>query len=675
MTDDKKQSVESKSIIKWLLTGAAIILVFLIFYFVSTDAPSLTSTSANKTQSNLITNNISYNWWSLLLTLTGIIFLPLCYLAATKKLNKKYKKLSEGYKSFKLKIKSPEEEKDLAINLVIVVTLILFFIGISFNYYGWWDTLSTQLSARLSDPYEPLNLRYILIGIAGVVTLFFAWRRLIIADGQKKAQVKQADAQFRQVEIEYERRLNERFDNAAGTLSKQLNESSFHSHSGAIYSLRALAIDDYKNTQRCLDIICSCNEWMEEYIDEFVEKKRDNDPYNSWLLKEDNRIANKNNGSEITLLHEKRSQEGLVAISYILKEISTNNPEKLQTLDFRNKMLCGISLNNLTLDNIDFQDTYLVAASLIKISLKKAKLNRANLQGVTLWNAEMERASLDNAHFERASLSGVFMDGASLSGAHLDGASLTNTYMVGASLADAHLNRAFLTSTQMDGAYLKGAHMAEAFLVHTHLRGASLENVHLEGALLIDTRFFGTRMDNVDLSNAMLLSCDLYGTTLKNIKSKNIIFNDTVKTGYIKNKDTRKKWLDFISQHITMLGIESFRQQIETASLAIEKNQEPDGLDIIRNNSIVTKDNNGMYDISDEHLADIKNRLQGMLNEKNLMDFLSMRSFIELLDIKDKRNIYRTTEISNESERINRSINLVNKLLALINQLIRSSRV
>ena len=558
---------------------------------------------------------------------------------------------------------------------------------ISASYEGW-----KILFVRLSSPDEPLNMRNVLIGLAGIITLSFAWWRLMIADQQKEDQVKRTN-------MESDKRLSEKFDNAEAAISKELDSGSFPTHSRAISDLRALAVNIPEYIQRCMDIICSCNQWMEGYIDEFA-RKGSGAPYSSWLLKEDNRIASKNQKDNITLLQEKRSQEVLAAISYILTKISTNNPEQIKALNFYNKMLCGISLNNLKLDDINFENTCLVAAHMNRTSLNKAKLNGANLQEASLDYAELQGAFLDytnlqKVYLERAKLQGASLEhsklqkaslaytelqgaslvytefqGASLDHANLQGASLDHSNLQGASLKHSNLQRVSLERANLQGASLERANLQGASLDHANLQGtsldhaklqeasldhaelqgiflhnaelqsASLEDAKLQGALLINTQLQGAIMDKIDLSYAILLDCNLYGATLTDIKSKNIMFNDIADTGHIEDK-------------------------IKSVNKAMKNKQKPEELDIICANSIINTDNTGLYDISEENLTNLQERWQKRTNEEGTKFLFNMRSAISSIG----RNLLRYN-----NQMIDKNVNLKNKLEILVDQLIKNNK-
>ena len=689
MINDNKEFKEYKKIKKWLLIGMAIIVVILIFYFNLTSEPPLTSNSSKITPLNKKT----YKFWNLLSILTGITLLSLYYLTAVKRLKGIYLKLINIRKLFKLKTKLPEWAKDVTILSIVVAGSFLIIIGLFYNGYGWWAISYNELSMRLRDPDEPLNLRYMLIGLAGLMALVFTGWRAYIADQNRI--------------LGKSRRFDERFDNAAASLAKELNESTFPAHLGAISGLQALATDSPEHTQRCLDIICSCNQWMEGYIDKFIEKKSKG-IYSSWLLKEQDRITkedNQNNIGNITLLHEKRSQESLAAISHILAEISVKRPEQLKELNFHNKMLCGISLNNLKLDDINLENTYLVASDLNNISLNNVKLDRAKLQGTSLDHATLQGVSLDHANLQGVSLyrtnlqgsslyytnlqgsslyytnlqgSSLYrtnLQGSSLWHANLQGASLWHANLQGASLDHANLQGASLNNASLQGASLRGTNLQWTYLYNANLQGASLYNANLQEALLINTQLQGATINNVNFSYALLLDCNLYGVALEETKIENIIFNNIVDIDYI-DKDKRIEWLDDICQGMRPVFVKTFTEKMERAWQAMNNLQEPEGLKAIRKNSIVTQDNMGMYDISEKNLANIHEIWQNLVNEKGIELLLNMRGAILSLSPPSRRYMsgsIKTLKIKRSISE-NKNTNLVNKLSALIDKLIENNK-
>ena len=673
MTDNSKNSAGFNAFKIGLLIIIIMSFVIPIIYFNITVVPMAMLDDLNKT--SLYTEEVDkfYKWDILLQLLAVVALLSLLYFTVTIKLSKVYHKLIGSYPEFIKQISLSEVIIKCFIILATLIALSLVIRDLYCDCSNWWFILS----ARLTSLHEPLNSRYIMIGIAGAVALLLtAWRtyiadrQLVIADEQNKSrnkqtasqieqtasQIKQTESYVKQTKIAAARQFNERFDNAANALSKELNNSSFPAHLGAISALRALAIDSYEDTQRCLDIIFSCNQWMEEYIDEFIEKGGQ-DPYSSYLLKEDNRIANKKDGGKITLLHEKRSQEVLAAVSHILTRVSTNNPKQLKELKFHNKMLCGISLNNLILDGIDFNSAYLVAANLDKISLKKANLNRANLQG-----AFLSATNLDEASLKDANLQGSHLISSNLKRVSLDNANFREVFVFDVNLFAASLHMANLQGTALAKADLQGSS-----LVYAKLQGVSLFEANLQGAVLINTQLQGAYLDNVNLSHTLLLDCNLYGVTLKDIKNESNIFNDIVKVGYVQDKEERKKYLYDVCQHLKPQGAKRFTEQMEAAWWAMENNQEPDGLKEIRDSSIVTQNNQGMYDIREENLDNLQKKWQAMVNiNDNEGRFLhNIENSISLLSVFPRGNLYQEAD---------KNANLFNKLEALAKKLIESNK-
>ena len=239
--------------------------------------------------------------------------------------------------------------------------------------------------------------------------------------------------------------LDERFGDAVELLASELNETSYPAHLGAISALRNLAITGEEYTQRCLDIICSCNEWMGRHLHEFNSSRGDG-CYAIRRLTDNNRIAKdagsitsanppkvnskKKKAAErndlITLSHEKRSQAALQAVSHIIREIKQ---EELHKLDFSHKMLCGINLAQANIDKINLSKVYLSGANLAVASVREGRLLDAHLEGANLVGANLQGAWLNGANLQGAWLNNANMQEAFLYEANLQGASLLLTQL------------------------------------------------------------------------------------------------------------------------------------------------------------------------------------------------------------------------------------------------------
>ena len=424
--------------------------------------------------------------------------------------------------------------------------------ALSALYTGFYDSLLRSFT-RLSTPSEIINFRSLAFGLAGITGLTLAGWRSRVAERRAEAVEERRIDEKKESQIMEERRLDERFANAVESLSKKLDETSYPAHLGAITALRNLAIDEIDYTQSCFDILCSCNQWMEGYLDKVANNHQD-DCYASRHLTENKRIIpnGKRMESPIKLEHERRSQQSLMAIASAINKISKDHDKKhiLEELDLSGKMLCGINLSDTKIARANFEKAYLNGANLSKANLQKANLNNANLQGAilsytNLQGAKMSKinlqgANMNNANFQESNLieakmqSGTLfctqLQGANLNNADLreadlnqtqmQGAELYNTQMQGADLNQTQMQGAALYNTQMQGANLNNADLREADLYQTQMQGAELYNTQMQGADLNQTQMQGaalynTQMQGANLNNADLREADLYQTQMQ----------------------------------------------------------------------------------------------------------------------------------------------------------------
>ncbi len=418
--------------------------------------------------------------------------------------------------------------------------------ALSALYTGFYDSLLRSFT-RLSTPSEIINFRSLAFGLAGITGLTLAGWRSRVAERRAEAVEERRIDEKKESQIMEERRLDERFANAVESLSKKLDETSYPAHLGAITALRNLAIDEIDYTQSCFDILCSCNQWMEGYLDKVANNHQD-DCYASRHLTENKRIIpnGKRMESPIKLEHERRSQQSLMAIASAINKISKDHDKKhiLEELDLSGKMLCGINLSDTKIARANFEKAYLNGANLSKANLQKANLNNANLQGAilsytNLQGAKMSKinlqgANMNNANFQESNLieakmqSGTLfctqLQGANLNNADLreadlnqtqmQGAELYNTQMQGADLNQTQMQGAALYNTQMQGANLNNADLREADLYQTQMQGAELYNTQMQGADLNQTQMRGAELYNTQMQGAKLYNTQMQGTKL-----------------------------------------------------------------------------------------------------------------------------------------------------------------
>ena len=319
----------------------------------------------------------------------------------------------------------------------------------------YWEWLSCGESGSTT-------LRNLGLMVAGVIALWFAYRRSWVAD--------------RQAETSHRGLLNERYQKGAEMLGSDVLTVRL----GGIYALQRLAEENAEQYHiQIMRLLCA-----------FVrhptgDKDRDKN--------------NNETGDEGQ--PDNKDDPVREDVQAAMKVIGTRSS-------------VGIELEQE-------EDFYLdlVGAHLVGAHLPGAHLTRTDLSG-----AHLTRADLSGAHLSDAFLTGADLTGACLNGASLNGADLTRTDLAGAFLTDTHLAGAFLTGAHLTGAFLVGAHLTgahliRAHLIRAHLNGADLTRADLtradlSGADLSRTDLTGTRLDGADLTGVDLAGADLTGANL-----------------------------------------------------------------------------------------------------------------------------------------------------------------
>ena len=481
---------------------------------------------------------------------------------------------------------------------------------------------------RLSNLDEPLNIRNIVIGVFGLISLIFLWWRNKIADNNFK--------------LEEIKRLDIRFDMASKALSETLKPATYSLHIEAITTITQLAHDNKDLIQRCLDVICNCNEWMRPYVDEFkcgptdkcyseIEIFNDISPVINKSTKnkdKNNNLKNKNK-YKASLVEQKRSQKALCAIAEILRKISNDERKmnitstRLSDLNFSTKILCGINLRRLHLEGIDLNEAYLNGADLREANLNNAKLQDAKLNGANLSEIKLRKANLTGAHLIgsillRANLSRANMYSAELQSANLFRAKLSGAILSKSNLQFANLNNSLLFGANLDYAKLQGAQLRKAQLVgaslrKTHLEGSNMKLANLQATYFYETQLLGANLDLADLSYAILWEVNFYGANLTNILScyygikktwgisfindgSNVnlplIFSGIPDITY-KAKNYQKEWFDNITKYVdSSKDKKQFIDCIKKACEAWKDDERQEELKKLISWSVISLDNN-----------------------------------------------------------------------------------
>ena len=489
--------------------------------------------------------------------------------------------------------------------------------------------------ARLSEPNEQLNFRNILLGFASVVGLILAvWRSWV---SERQTRTIEQDRK-----ISEERRFDERFANACKSLSQELNETSYPAHLGAITALRDLAVDNTEYTQRCLDILCSCNQWMEGYLVKF--SCNEGIPcFANRLLSESNRIAITPNKKDrlITLTQEVRSQQVIIAIAFVLDKISSDDAKKhiIEELDLSGKILCGINLSKYKIPRINLNNAY----------LNGADISYANLQGAMLTNAHLQRA-----YIGQANLQGANMINANLQGANLLGTDLQKALLHNANLQEAYLTESDLRGANLTGASLECANIDKALCKGTifnqaKLHGLNFLKVDLRGAIFICSELQSAAFNESDMESCILLGCNLYDAEIKKNNSKNILFDAVTKVGHIKDRMAREKEVgrlgDGFMETSKPLGLMS---RIRYAWDKADQGEMPKGLNALQKYSILEKDAKGHWIIKPSKIEEVADFYRRFLSELAKELSISVSDVIDIISSgheplsKDYLKIQRT---------------------------------
>ncbi len=420
------------------------------------------------------------------------------------------------------------------IGTVIVITALCI---------GFRSSLVNALT-RLSSSKELLNIQNILIGVFGGISLLtLAWRS---ASADREVQSKEKE------------QIQNRYDDASSMLITSVNKKSYSAHVRSIGELKDIAIDNHKFTQKCLNDICKCNEWMDDYKEKFIENYQPSSffiPFVNEQLKKFNAPFAKRKISKakdiealrgITLYQARLSQEALQAVSDILRNLDNYvSNSKYPNIDLSRKRLCGIDLSNAEIKNVNFYNACMVAsdmknakfegvdfsdAELAKSNLGKTIFSNSILTGTDLSETILSRAILDNINLNHASLEGARLERTSLRGSELEHADLSCTNLKYADLSLATMDKVILK-----GANLECAKLTLASLCESRLEGANLQETVLQGANLMGAR----------LHFCLMLNSNLYGVNLKNAYSENIIYNDIYSSVnfYYNDEETARNWL------------------------------------------------------------------------------------------------------------------------------------
>ncbi|MBE0656144.1 MAG: pentapeptide repeat-containing protein [Bryobacteraceae bacterium] len=334
--------------------------------------------------------------------------------------------------------------------LGFIAVLALIGVSIAALYYfpSWYvnQSVGPQVLKAPVRAFELENetrktLTQIILGIFGLLVLYFTWRR--VKAGDKTAAVAEQG------------HLTDRYTKAIEQLGKLENgQPNIEVRLGGIYALERIAYDSPRDHQTIMEVLCA-------YI------RRNAVPLSAPFLTE-----------PPTAEPSDDAPPSIEKLRFDIQAVLTVISRRQRGFRREKKPF-----------RIDLSGTDLSGADLSEAHLERADLNEAHLGGAILYRAHLEGADLSHAYLERASLNSAHLEGANLSNADLEGARLITANLEMADLSGANLDQAVFYKAQMEGADLSGANLNRAILFNAHLEravlsGAILDRAHLGGAHL-----------------------------------------------------------------------------------------------------------------------------------------------------------------------------------------------
>jgi uncharacterized protein YjbI with pentapeptide repeats len=422
--------------------------------------------------------------------------------------------------------KATEKEKPEAVKAVMLAVAALITLGFTYWRNSIFSRQIKTLQKQTENQGEQLKIQ------ADQLTLQdrqvqnqgeqirLQGEQLTIQTEQLTLQTRQVENQTRELQIKDQTRNDEQFKQAVEMLGKA--DAGFAAQQGAVFILVALAQRSPEHTQRCVDMLCSLNEWVAERLevepDYFKRWDKADDAFIPWIsrvfrenntamtaywnryLRHNAEAESANIDSELTkqvltaMNREKLSQLVVKEMRKILQSLANNNASKKedeqQTLTLAQRYLPQLDGSGLLLgEMVNWQEARLPGANLFMAQLQGADLRGAQLQGAVLYEAQLQSAVLFQAQLQGAVLYKAQLQGADLSVAQLQGASIYWAQLQGADLSEAQLQGADLSWAQLQGANLRRAQLQGTVLVGSSLMGIDDSSTNWAGAYVTDSNF------------------------------------------------------------------------------------------------------------------------------------------------------------------------------------------
>jgi len=368
---------------------------------------------------------------------------------------------------------------------VVIIWFVTTIVSPDLLCRAFWKELNNTPS-ELSNVIRGLGL-----GIGAAIGLPFLIWQAFQRERTSKAQAQQALSLKKQIEVNEQGQITERFTKAI----EQLGDGKLTIRLGGIYALERISKESEKDYWPIMDILADFVREKTAKVDLMEYERLYNELVAATLKSETAELENKINE---WVSNNKNSADVLAAMKVMgrgkQKLRPKENQHDVKGLDLRGIKIVGLDLTKLDYSNAVANEIGFIQAKLIGANLERVYLERGYLVGANLLNA-----NLINANFL----------GANLKVAILDQANLKNAYLLNASLERANLREA-----NLEGANLYGANLSGANLFKADLANANLHDANLREAILLEVNFLGANLTGTDLSRTDLTMANLYKLNL-----------------------------------------------------------------------------------------------------------------------------------------------------------------
>lgn len=341
-----------------------------------------------------------------------------------------------------------------------------------------------EFSKELGDKDKPFYIRNIALLLAAIGTAIFTWWKNALTQ--------------KTIEVSESTRQDELFAQAVGLLERK---NDLTTRKAGVHILKDLAMTSPKHAQKCIDMLCSLNEfWMPKILTSYPNFFEHNPSFSR--IKDPNSIILKNlQGQYLASVHPffknymddiSLSQLVLATIPQILSHIN-KNIEFNSEYSLSHTYLCSIRLIGLDFHKFcaNMDGVLLLNSDLLMANLSSAVLNSANIGSSRLDFANFNYAELSYANLSLSDLSYTQLNEVDLSNAKLNGTILCN-----ANIVNSNLQRSDLTMADLSGCILKNSDFQLANLTNANLSNSDLTDADFTNAILTGADFTNTNLTN-----------------------------------------------------------------------------------------------------------------------------------------------------------------------------------